>query len=59
MTISPEMKSYIKKEHKELTDHFHDAIKKKDSGMIWYYSGAFMELVYLKDFVGYTEEEVD
>jgi hypothetical protein len=53
--ISPEMKGYIEKEYKELTDHFHDATERKDSLEIWYYTGALMELAYLKDFVGYEE----
>jgi hypothetical protein len=54
--VSPDMRAFIKKEHKELTDHLHDATKAKDSGSIWYYSGALMEMAYLKDFVGYEEE---
>jgi hypothetical protein len=53
--VSPEMKAYIKKEYKELTDHFQSALKAKEGDNIYYYIGALMGLAYLKDFVGYTE----
>ena len=56
MGLSPEMKAYIEKEDKELSDHFLTAKKENNNINIWYYTGAFMELSYLKDFVGYDDQ---
>lgn len=57
MAISPEMKAYIEKEYKELSDHFHNALKNNDRMEIWYFTGALAELSTLKDFVGYTNKD--
>ena len=54
--VSKKMITYIEKEHKELTEHHQSALKNKDSMQIWYYSGALMELAYLKSFVGYQDK---
>jgi hypothetical protein len=54
--VSKQMIAYIEKEYKELTDHYQSALKSKDGMQIWYYSGALMELAYLKDFVGYKDK---